>query len=315
MTVVTNPTTRVGGIDVLPLTLGGNVFGWTADEATSHAVLDAFVDAGGNFVDSADSYSAWVPGNRGGESEEMIGRWIRRTGRRDDLVIATKVSQHPEFTGLSPANVRKALDASLDRLGTDHVDVYYAHYDDPTVPMAEIVGVLSELVDAGKVREIAISNFSPDRIDEWFAVTEADGLHRAVALQPKYSLVERDFETDGLQDAARRHGLAVLPYYALASGFLTGKYRLGAEVDSPRAGGAGAYLDERGLRVLAVLDEVAAAHATSVTAVSLAWLRQRETVAAPIASARTPEQVPDLIASAHLDLDAEEVAALAEASD
>lgn len=306
--------TRVGDIDVLPLNLGGNVFGWTADEATSHAVLDAFVDAGGSFVDSADSYSAWVPGNRGGESEEVIGSWLRRTGRRDDLVIATKVSQHPDFRGLSPANISRALDASLQRLGTDRVELYYAHYDDESIPMPEIVGAFSELVEAGKVRHLAISNFTPERIDEWFAATEADGLHRAVALQPKYSLVERGFETDGMREAAQRHELAVLPYYALASGFLTGKYRPGKRVDSPRAGGAGAYLDDRGLRVLDTLDRVATEHGASVTAVSLAWLREQPTVAAPIASARTPEQVPDLIASASLVLSDQELDALSAAS-
>src|SRR5690606_30573660 len=225
-------------------------------------------------------------------------QWLTRRGRRDDVVIATKVSQHPDFKGLAPDNISAAVDASLQRLASDHIDLYYAHYDDPSVPMAEIVGALSELVDAGKVRHIGISNFTADRIDEWFTATEADGLHRAVALQPLYSLVERDFETNGLRDAAERHGLAVLPLYALASGFLTGKYRPGALVDSPRAGGARKYLDDRGLRVLEALDQVAAAHDTSPTAVALAWLRQQRTVAAPIASARTPEQLSDLLASA-----------------
>ena len=306
--------TRIGDLDVLPLNLGGNVFGWTADQQTSFAVLDAFVDGGGNFIDTADSYSAWVPGNSGGDSERIIGAWLERRGRRDDVVIATKVCKHPEYPGLAPENVRRALDASLDRLRTDHVDLYYAHFDDERVPMEEIVGGLSGLVDEGKVRHIAISNFSPARIDEWFAVTERDGLHRAVALQPQYSLVERGFEANGLREAAQRHGLAVLPYYALASGFLTGKYRPGADVDSPRAGGASKYLDERGLRVLEALDTVAAAHATSVAAVALAWLRSQETVAAPIASARSVAQVGDLLASARLELTADEVALLTRAS-
>lgn len=306
--------TRIGEFDVLPLNLGGNVFGWTADESTSFQILDAFVDAGGSFIDTADMYSAWVPGNTGGDSEKVIGSWIRRTGRRDDLVIATKVAKHPEFPGLSPANVVAALDASLERLGTDHVDVYYAHYDDETVPMADIVGTLSSLVDAGKTRHIAISNFSPERIDEWFAVTEANGLHRAVALQPGYSLADRDYETNGLREAAERHELAVLPYSALASGFLTGKYRPGNEVSSPRAGGASRYLDERGLRILAALDEVAANHQVEVASVALAWLRQRPTIAAPIASASTVEQLPALLASAHLTLEASEMELLTSAS-
>ena len=305
---------RIGELDVLPLNLGGNVFGWTADEQTSFAVLDAFVDGGGNFVDTADSYSAWVPGHSGGESESLIGAWLDRTGRRDDVVVATKVSRHPQFPGLSPDNVAKAIDASLARLRTDHVDLYYAHFDDESVPMAEVAGAFSRLVDDGKVRHVAISNLSPARIDEWFAAVEADGLNRPVALQPQYSLVERGFETDGMRDAARRHDLVVVPYYALASGFLTGKYRPGADVDSVRAGGASRYLDDRGVRVLGALDDVAAAHGTSVTAVALAWLRQQETVAAPIASARTPEQVGDLLASTRVELAEAELAVLTEAS-
>lgn len=305
---------RIGDLDVLPLNLGGNVFGWTADERTSFDVLDAFVDGGGNFIDTADSYSAWVPGNSGGDSEVLIGAWLERSGRRDDVVVATKVCKHPEFGGLAPDNVTKALDASLARLRTDHVDLYYAHFDDESVPMADIVGGFSRLVDDGKVRHVAISNLSPARIDEWLAVTEADGLHRPVALQPKYSLVERGFETNGLRDTARRHDLAVLPYYALASGFLTGKYRPGTDVESVRAGGASRYLDDRGIRVLGALDDVASAHGTSVTAVALAWLRQQETVAAPIASARTPEQVGDLLASTRVELTDGELAALTSAS-
>lgn len=309
--------TRIGDteLDVLPLNLGGNVFGWTADRATSFAVLDAFVDAGGSFIDTADSYSAWVPGHSGGESESVIGEWLRRTGRRDDVVIATKVARHPDFPGLSPANVAKAADASLQRLGVDHVDLYYAHFDDTDVPMAEIVGAFSALVDSGKVRHVGISNFSPERIDEWFAVTDTDGLHRAVALQPGYSLMERGYETNGMRDAARRHDLAVLPYYALASGFLTGKYRPGAEVESPRAAGAARYLDARGLRVLDALDGVAANHGVPVASVALAWLRHQDTVVAPVASASTASQVPALVESARLELERSEVEALTLASE
>ncbi len=306
--------THLGDLDVFPLNLGGNVFGWTADKDQSFAVLDAFVAGGGNFIDTADSYSAWVPGNSGGDSEAIIGAWLAQRGRRDDVVIATKVSRHPSYVGLSPSNIAAAADASLQRLGTDHIDLYYAHYDDPDVPVADFVGALSALVDAGKVRHLGISNFTAARIDEWFAATAADGLHRAVALQPLYSLVERDFETDGLRDAAQRHGLGVLPYYALASGFLTGKYRPETEVDSPRAGGASKYLDARGLRVLDALDDVAARHRTTPTAVALAWLRLQPGVVAPIASARTPEQVPDLLASARLDLTGDEIGVLGDAA-
>ena len=309
------PRTRLGqaGPEVYPLSLGGNVFGWTADEQHSQAVLDAYVDAGGNFIDTADGYSAWAPGNHGGESERAIGRWLSRRHDRDALVIATKVSTHPDFRGLAPSNIKAAADASLGRLQVDHLDLYYAHFDDASIPLADTVGALSELVDAGKVGAIGISNYSAERIDEWFAVTERNGLHRAVALQPHYNLVERGFE-DALRERAERYGLGVVPYYALASGFLTGKYRDGVEVASARAGGAARYLDERGNRVLDALDEVAEAHQVSVAAVSLAWLREQPTVVAPLASARTPEQLPDLLESVDLRLTPDEVDALTDAS-
>ncbi|MGN6203517.1 aldo/keto reductase [Humibacter sp.] len=309
------PRTRIGSSDleVYPLSLGGNVFGWTSDDDQSFAVLDAYADAGGNFIDTADGYSHWVPGNHGGESERAIGRWLARRTDRDSFVIATKVSTHPDFKGLAPSNIKAAADASLGRLQVDHLDLYYAHFDDPAIPLADTVGALSELVDAGKVRAIAISNYTPERIDEWFAVTERDGLHRAVALQPHYNLVERDFE-NGLRERAERFGLGVVPYFALASGFLTGKYRDGVDVDSARAAGAVKYLDDRGRRVLATLDEVAAGHDASVASVALAWLREQPTVVAPIASARTVEQLPALLESVTLRLGADEVAALADAS-
>ena len=302
-------------MEVFPLVLGGNVFGWTADEATSFDVLDAFVAGGGNFIDTADGYSAWVPGNSGGESETVIGNWLTSRGSRDDVVIATKVSTHPQFAGLAADNIRAAADASLARLKTDHIDMYYAHFDDESVPLEETVGALSGLVDAGKVRYIAISNYSPERIDEWFRITAENGLHRAVALQPHYNLVNRDFEA-GLRERAERENLAVFPYFSLASGFLAGKYReeTATDAESPRAGSARAYLDERGRRVLISLDEIAAAHDVSVATVSLAWLRQQPTVFAPIASARNTEQLPDLLASAALVLTDAELAALDSAS-
>ena len=308
-------TRRIGASDlqVVPLSLGGNVFGWTADKDASFAVLDSFRAGGGNFLDTADGYSAWVPGNSGGESESIIGEWVTSRGARDDLVIATKVSTHPSFSGLSAANISAAADASLARLKTDAIDVYFAHFDDASVPLEETVGALSALVDAGKVRAIGISNYSPERIDEWFAVTEQNHFHTAVALQPKYSLVERGFE-GALRERAERFDLGVTPYYALASGFLTGKYRDGSVVDSPRAGGAGQYLDERGRAVLSALDDVASAHASSVAAVALAWLRQQPTVVAPIASARSIDQLPDLLASLAIELDEQELSALGAAS-
>ncbi|MFT2818050.1 aldo/keto reductase [Leifsonia sp. A12D58] len=316
-TSVSTARSRVGDSDleIFPLVLGGNVFGWTADEPTSFDVLDGFVAGGGNFIDSADGYSHWVPGNTGGESETIIGNWHTARGNRDDVVIATKVSTHPQFSGLAADNIRLAADASLGRLKTDHIDLYYAHFDDASVPLDETVGALSALVDAGKVRYIAISNYTPERIDEWFRITAENGLHRAVALQPHYNLVNRAFES-GLRERAERENLAVFPYFSLASGFLAGKYRdeSASTSESPRADGARAYLDERGRRVLASLDSIAAAHETSVASVSLAWLRQQPTVVAPIASARITEQLPDLLASAALVLTDAELAALDVAS-
>jgi aryl-alcohol dehydrogenase-like predicted oxidoreductase len=307
---------RVGSSDleVFPLVLGGNVFGWTADEAATYAVLDAFAAAGGTMLDTADAYSAWAPGHTGGESETLIGRWLARRGRRDDVVIATKVSQHPSFRGLAAKNVRAAAQASLQRLGTDRIDLYYAHFDDASVPLEETAGAFSALVDDGLVRYVAVSNYTPERLDEWMAVSDREGFHRPVALQPQYNLLERGFE-GALRESAERHGLGVLPYYGLARGFLAGKYRDGgAPVDSPRAEAAARYLDDRGRLVLAALDEVAAAHQVPVASVALAWLRMQPTVVAPIASARTPGQLADLLASAALSLTPDEVAQLSAAS-
>ncbi|HEY5518268.1 MAG TPA: aldo/keto reductase [Cellulomonas sp.] len=307
---------RVGSSDleVFPLVLGGNVFGWTADEAATYAVLDAFAAAGGTMLDTADAYSAWAPGHTGGESETLIGRWLARRGRRDDVVIATKVSQHPSFRGLAAKNVRAAAQASLQRLGTDRIDLYYAHFDDASVPLEETAGAFSSLVDDGLVRYVAVSNYTPERLDEWMAVSDREGFHRPVALQPQYNLLERGFE-GALRESAERHGLGVLPYYGLARGFLAGKYRDGgAPVDSPRAEAAARYLDDRGRLVLAALDEVAAAHQVPVASVALAWLRMQPTVVAPIASARTPGQLADLLASAALSLTPDEVAQLSAAS-
>jgi len=306
-------TLGTSDLDVYPLSLGGNVFGWTADRDASFSVLDGYAAAGGNFVDTADSYSAWVPGNTGGDSERIIGEWFEARGNRDDVVIATKVSQHPEFKGLAADNIVKAADASLERLRTDRIDLYYAHFDDETVPLEEAVGALSGLVDAGKVRYIGISNYTPERIAEWFRVTNENGLHRAVALQPHYNLVERGFE-EAYVDVAQREGLGVVPYFALAKGFLTGKYRDGVTIDSPRAGGASEYLDERGLGVLAALDDVASAHGASVASVALAWLAAQPTVVAPIASARNTLQLADLVAGAELQLTDVELDLLSDAS-
>jgi aryl-alcohol dehydrogenase-like predicted oxidoreductase len=313
---MTAPRRTIGSSDleVFPLSLGGNVFGWTADRETSFDVLDGYTGAGGNFVDTADGYSAWVPGNTGGDSERILGEWFEARGNRDQVVLATKVSQHPDFKGLAADNIRRAADASLERLKSDYIDLYYAHFDDETVPLEETVAALSGLVDAGKVRYIGISNYSPERIEEWFRITEREGLHRAVALQPHYNLVERGYETT-YRPIAEREGLGVMPYFALAAGFLTGKYRDGVTVDSARAGGAAKYLDDTGRAVLSALDEVAAAHDASVASVALAWLAAQPTITAPIASARTTEQLPDLLASVELELTGDELEALAGASE
>lgn len=312
--------TRIGSSDleVSGLALGGNVFGWTADQETAFGVLDAFVAGGGDLIDTADVYPAWAQGRSGGESETIIGEWLAARGNRDRVVIATKVASHPEFKGLGPHNVRDAVDASLERLGIDRIDLYYAHYDDPATPLEKAVAVFSELVDAGKVRAIGLSNFTPERVAAWCDVARAGGYHAPVALQPHYNLVERGFERNGLRDVAERESLGVFPYYSLAEGFLAGKYRDAeaavAAGASERAEDAVRYLNTRGRQVLAALDEIAAARGVEVATVSLAWLRQQPTVVAPIASARDTEQLAGLLASLELELSADELNALAEAS-
>ncbi|MFF2043000.1 aldo/keto reductase [Kitasatospora sp. NPDC058170] len=311
------PRVKLGTSDlaVFPLSLGGNVFGWTADEAQSFAVLDAYTAAGGNFVDTADTYSSWVPGNTGGESETIIGNWLRSRGNQDDVVVATKVGIHPEATGLSAATIKSATEASLRRLGVERIDLLYTHRDDDT-PVEEFVTALNELVKEGKVAEIAASNISAERLAEALAFSEREGLARYVAVQPHYNLVSRATFEGALADTVADHGLSTVPYFALASGFLTGKYRPGGPgVDSARAQGAARYLeDERGPRVLDALDAVAAEHGVELATVALAWLAARPTVAAPIASARTVEQLPPLLAAASLRLTPEQTALLDAAS-
>ena len=308
---------RVGDseLTVFPLALGGNVFGWTADERQSHRVLDAYVAAGGNFVDTADSYSFWAPGNHGGESEEIIATWLASRSDRGDIVLATKVSQHPEFAGIAPATIAAGLEASLARLGTDYIDLYYAHFDEPDRPLHDTVEAFSALVDSGKVRYIGISNFAPERILEWLEIAEREGFHRPVAIQPQYSLVERGIE-GAVIPIAKRAGLGLVTYYALARGFLTGKYR--SEQDrrgvSPRAEAASAYLDARGRRVLEALDTIAEARGVALATIALAWIAAQPTVVAPIASARTVEQLPDLVAHVEVGLTAAELEALGRAS-
>ncbi|MFI0977822.1 aldo/keto reductase [Streptomyces sp. NPDC021093] len=304
------------GLDVFPLALGGNVFGWTADRDQSFAVLDAYTAGGGNFVDTADVYSAWVPGNEGGESERVLGEWLAARSNRDEVVLATKVGAHPSYKGLSATTIKAAAEESLRRLGTDYIDLYYTHYDDPSVPVEEFVTALDQLVRDGKVRAVAASNISADRLRESLDFAEREGLAKYTALQPHYNLVSRDTYEGELQDVASQAGLAAVPYYALASGFLTGKYRAdGGAVQSARAEGAAKHLEtERGLKVLAALDEVAGAHGAEIATVALAWLAARPTVVAPIASARTVEQLPALLAVADLTLSDAELAKLTAAS-
>ena len=265
--------------------------------------------AGGNFLDTADSYTCWVPGNEGGESETIIGHWLAKRTVRDDLVIATKVSQHPEYLGLAPANIRAALDASLRRLGVEVIDLYYAHFDDQDTPLEETIATLSELVDEGKVRYLGVSNYSAERLEEWVRITEAGGFHPPIALQQAYSLVERGVEQTTLP-VSRREGWTFLPYYALASGFLTGKYASGQPVDSPRAGNASAYLTGQGRRILATMEAISEAHGVGLPAVALAWLASRPGVDAVIAGARNPEQLEALVDFPELELTDDQLGAL-----
>ncbi|PVE95021.1 aldo/keto reductase [Microbacterium sp. TPD7012] len=302
--------TRIGTSDlsVFPLSLGGNVFGWTADRDASFAVLDAFVAGGGGFIDTADSYSSWVPGNAGGESETIVGAWLA-SRKPADVVVATKVSQHPDFRGLSGANVRKAAEASLARLGLDTIDLYYAHFDDESVPLEETVAAFGQLVTDGLVRHVAVSNYTAERIREWIGIADRLGVSRPVAVQPHYNLVHRNVVEETIIPVAQEFGLGLVPYYSLASGFLTGKYRStdAAGQASPRAQGAAKYATDAGLRIIDALEEIGQAHGASVAATSLAWLRAQPTVVAPIASARTVEQVPDLLAGGRLELASDEV--------
>ncbi len=305
------------GLDVSTLCLGTNVFGWTADEATSHAVLDAYVAGGGNFIDTADVYSAWVDGNSGGDSEAIIGTWLAENqDKRDSLVVATKVSQLAPNKGLGRDAILGAADASLQRLQTDRIDLYWAHYDDPGTPLEETLAAFGELLDAGKVRAIGASNYSAGRLAEALAAADREGLPKFVALQPEYNLVEREEYEATLAPVVAEHDLVTVPYYGLAHGFLTGKYRPGgAAVDSPRAGGAAKLLEQpSAVAVLEALDEVAAAHDAPVAAVALAWLAAQPHVAAPIASARTVEQLADLLPVNELQLTADEVDRLTSAS-
>lgn len=294
--------------------LGGNVFGWTATEDESTAVLDAYVEGGGRTIDTADAYSAWVPGHRGGESEEIIGRWLAARGHRDSLTIATKVGQHPDAPGLSRASVRAGIEGSLRRLRTDRVDLYFAHFDDPDTPLEETVAALDELVREGKVRHLAASNYAPDRLVRALDLAADGGLAGFAAFQAHYNLVRRTAFETRYRDLLAARGLAVLTYYSLAQGFLTGKYREGAAGTGPRVAPATSYLDDLGRRVLAVLDRLAAGHGVPPAAVALAWLSAQPVVTAPTVSARTPAQLAEISACRGLRLDPADLAELDEAS-
>jgi len=303
-------------LDVYPLCLGGNVFSWTADEEASFEILDAYAAAGGNFIDTADSYNGWLPGYEGGESETIIGNWMKSRGNRDQMVIATKVGSLQTRKGLSAANIPLAAEDSLRRLQTDRIDLYYSHQDDRETPQAETLGAYDALVKAGKVRYIGASNFDSTRLQEALDISEANGFAKYRVLQNNYNLMNRSEYEDGVRQVVAKAGMAHAPYFGLASGFLTGKYRPGAErIDSPRARGAAKMLDDRGIAVLAAMDSVAAAHGVPVSAVALSWLLAQPTVQAPIASARNLEQLSELLPMATLTLTPAELDALTRASE
>ncbi len=303
-------------LSIAPLAFGGNVFGWSADEARSFELLDAFVDAGGNLIDTADVYPAWVPGNRGGESETIIGKWLKRSGKRDQVVLSTKVGKWAEQPGLSPVNIRQAVDGSLQRLQVDCIDLYQAHEDDASVLMEDTLGEFARLIEAGKIRVIGASNFSAARFADALAMSKQHGLPRYESLQPEYNLVSRAGYEKELEPLIRREHIGVISYYALASGFLSGKYRSAADLakSSARGGAVKKFLDPRGLQVLATLDAVAAAHQATPAQVALAWLIARPGITAPIVSATSVEQLHELLGATSLQLDDNEIAQLDSAS-
>jgi len=300
-------------IEVAPLALGGNVFGWTADEQASFAILDAFVDAGGNMIDTADVYSAWVPGHRGGESETVIGRWLKRDpAKRDKVVIATKVGF---MSGLAPDVIASACDASLQRLGVGTIDLYYHHKDDPAVPLADSLGAMDQLVKAGKVRAIGLSQYSAERLEEAMHSAEANGFERPCVLQTWYNLVDRDKLEGPLRDAALKHGLGIVPFYGLANGFLTGKYRSREDLTkSVRGDRVEGYLEGRGLQVLAAMDRINAETGAPLAAIALAWTSAQPCVVSTLASATSVAQLSELTAALHLRLTAEQIRLLDDAS-
>lgn len=305
------------GLHVSPICFGGNVFGWTADESTSFQLLDAWVDAGFNFIDTADVYSKWVPGNHGGESETIIGKWLNRRHRREDVIIATKVGMEmgPVQKGLSRQYILQEAEDSLKRLQTDYIDLYQSHADDGQTPLEETLGAYADLIKQGKVRAIGASNYKADRLSEALRVSRDQNLPRYESLQPLYNLYDRaDYESQ-LEPVCEQNGLGVIPYFSLASGFLSGKYRSERDLEGKsRAGMVKKYLNDRGLRILSVLDELARELGSTPAKISLAWMIARPSITAPIASATTVEQLKDLVDAASLQLDQRAIERLNQAS-
>lgn len=305
------------GLEISPLVFGGNVIGWTADEHASFKLLSAFLAAGFNAVDTADTYSRWAAGHVGGESETIIGKWMKQQGNRDKVIVATKVGMEmgPGRKGLSRAYILRSAEDSLKRLQTDYIDLYQSHQDDTSVPFEETLGAYAELIKQGKVRAIGASNYSAKRLAEAIAVSEKTGLPRYESLQPKYSLVERaDYEAE-LEPLCLKHGIGVINYFPLAAGFLTGKYRSEADLSkSPRGQGVKKFLNERGMKTLKALDQVAAAYKVKPAAIALAWLLARPSITAPIVSATKIEQLEELLPAATLKLDVASIRQLDEAS-
>ncbi|MBW7864067.1 MAG: aldo/keto reductase [Candidatus Hydrogenedentes bacterium] len=312
-------TRKIGrsGLETPPLAFGGNVFGWTVDESTSFTLLDAFTAGGFTLIDTADMYSTWVPGNRGGESETIIGNWLKRTGKRDSVLIATKVGNEmgPDKKGLSKNYIFQAVEDSLRRLQTDYIDLYQSHRDDRDTPLEETLEVYDTLVRQGKVRAIGASNYDADRLAQALGASAKHGFPVYECLQPEYNLYDRAGYEAALEPLCREKGIAVIPYYPLASGFLSGKYRSEADLNkSARGPGIKKYLNERGLRILDALDTVAEKHGTTPAAVALAWLIARPGITAPIASATSLGQLESLMTAARLQLDADSVKLLDTAS-
>ena len=299
------------GLSIAPLVFGGNVFGWTADEATSHRLLDAFIDGGFNAVDTADVYSAWVPGHTGGESESVIGRWLKGRSKRDDVLILTKVAMWPAQPGQSAANIVSAVEGSLTRLQTDHIDLYQSHQDDQATPIDETLEAYDRLIQAGKVRAIGASNFTPERLAQSLKVSADQGVARYETIQPKFNLYDRSEVQGALEALTGQEGIGVIPYYGLAAGFLTGKYRSEADLEGKARGRTvRQYLNDKGQRVLAALDQAAKTVGASQAQVALAWIMAHPSITAPIASATSVEQLTELMGAARLVLPAEVIEGL-----